>query len=158
PPLFVSVYFDQTGLGGAMRRSFAALIAAASVAALTQIASAADLPRKAPPAPPLPPPPVLTWTGWYVGLNAGGGWGTNNGVDNAAPPGDCFSGFGALACPQFIAALSTSMPAHFDTRPAGFIGGGQIGYNWQFNNWLAGIETDFQGANIKGDASVVGPR
>jgi outer membrane immunogenic protein len=37
-------------------------------------ALAADLPRKAPP-PVVPPPPVLSWTGFYVGLNAGAVWG-----------------------------------------------------------------------------------
>lgn len=33
------------------------------------------------------------------------------------------------------------------TEPDGVVGGGQIGYNWQTNNFVFGIETDFQGAN-----------
>ena len=41
--------------------------------AFTQIASAADLPRKAPAA---PPPPAINWTGFYVGGNVGYGWGS----------------------------------------------------------------------------------
>ena len=50
-----------------------ALSVAALVLALTGSALAADLPSyKAPPPPPLPPPPL--WTGFYVGLNAGGTW------------------------------------------------------------------------------------
>ena len=44
-------------------------------------ALAADLPRKAPAYTPPPPPPVLTWNGWYVGLNVGAGW-NNNDFDN----------------------------------------------------------------------------
>jgi hypothetical protein len=39
----------------------------------------------------------------------------------------------------------------FSNKASGIIGGGQIGYNRQFTpNWLFGIETDFQGANLKG--------
>ncbi len=33
----------------------------------------------------------------------------------------------------------------------GFIGGGQIGYNWQAGNLVYGLETDFQGTGIRGD-------
>jgi outer membrane immunogenic protein len=34
--------------------------------------------------------------------------------------------------------------------PSGFIGGGQIGYNWQVSpSWVVGLVTDFQGADIK---------
>jgi outer membrane immunogenic protein len=55
-----------------MRRLSIALIAAASTIALTQIASAADLPRKAPA---YVPPPVADWSGVYVGLEGGYGWG-----------------------------------------------------------------------------------
>ena len=54
------------------------LLAAACFAALSGAAFAADLPsRKAAPvyAPPPPPPPL--WTGFYAGLNIGGGWSAN---------------------------------------------------------------------------------
>jgi outer membrane immunogenic protein len=38
-----------------------------------------------------------------------------------------------------------------DTR--GFVGGGQIGYNWQLpNHWVAGLELDLQGSGAEGDA------
>ena len=46
-------------------------IATVSFIALTQMASAADLPRKAPVYTP-PPPPVFSWTGFYVGGDIGG--------------------------------------------------------------------------------------
>ena len=52
-----------------------ALFATASVLALTQIASAADVPVKAPR---WIPPPVHNWTGFYIGGNAGYGWGNAN--------------------------------------------------------------------------------
>src|SRR5262245_37933068 len=60
-----------------MHRLSLPLIAAMSAVAFTQIASAADVPRKAPAAPP-PPAPVYNWTGFYVGVNAGGAWSAGN--------------------------------------------------------------------------------
>jgi len=54
-------------------RKISLFIATAALAiGVNQFASAADLPRKAPPAP--PPPPPLTWTGCYIGVNVGGAW------------------------------------------------------------------------------------
>ena len=91
----------------------------------------------------------ITGPGFYVGLNAGGGWGSNK-IDNSFAPGTCNAGF----CSLFFTALNTAIPGQFDIDPSGFIGGGQIGYNYQFaSSWVAGLEADFQGANIKGDAN-----
>jgi outer membrane immunogenic protein len=92
-------------------------------------ASAADLPsRKGPVMAPIYAP-VFTWTGFYVGANAGYGFGqidsTNLGVIGGA------GGIGS-----------------FDD-PDGFIGGGQIGYNYQMGQWVFGLEADFQGADLK---------
>jgi outer membrane immunogenic protein len=43
----------------------------------------------------------------------------------------------------------------FSNSASGVIGGGQIGYNWQFSgNWLLGVETDFQGAHLKSSSTV----
>jgi len=98
-------------------------------------AFAADMGVKAPPAP--PPPPV--WTGWYVGLNAGASMGNVKTDFNATP-----------------VTVTTNIPATFNIpgfagsnteSPDGFMGGGQIGYNWQFSPlWVVGVEADFQGA------------
>lgn len=86
-------------------------------------ASAADLPsRKGPVAAPYYPP-VFTWTGFYVGANAGYAFGQ---VDS--------TNFGVLN--------------DFDD-PDGFMGGGQIGYNYQIGQWVIGAEADFQGADLK---------
>jgi outer membrane immunogenic protein len=118
-----------------------ALSVAALVLALTGSALAADLPSyKAPPPPPLPPPPL--WTGFYVGLNAGGTWSSsqNTSIGNFPAligPLDAVGATGA-------AALSSS--GILPTSTSGFMGGGQIGYNWQFyNSFVAGIEADIQG-------------
>lgn len=144
-----------------MRRLTFVLVAAVSTIALAQVASAADLGRPVYKAPPPPAAPVQNWTGWYVGLNAGYGW--ENTIDDSASGLFC-DPLGAF-CPTppppgFTTpsgALAAAVPPRFDTHPKGFIGGGQIGYNYQFApNWVAGVETDFQGADIKGDETVGG--
>lgn len=96
----------------------------ASVAALGLIAagaaSAADLPsRKGPVAAPVYIPPVFTWTGFYIGANAGYGWGNVN-TNNWSNVGDL----------------------------DGFVGGGQIGYNYQVGQFVLGLEADLQGADL----------
>ncbi len=117
------------------------LLTSAGVMALTGAALAADIPSRAPPPVYVPPPPVLTWTGLYVGINAGGTWSNNNNVNTTAVP--VFSA--ATFAPELAlssALATTSVPVSH----SGFIGGGQIGYNFQFaNSFVAGIEADIQG-------------
>ena len=96
----------------------------ASVAALGLVAagaaSAADLPsRKGPVAAPVYMPPAFSWTGFYVGANAGYGWGNVN-ANGWANVGDL----------------------------DGFVGGGQIGYNYQMGQFVLGLEADLQGADL----------
>ena len=54
------------------------LSAFAAFTALTAAASAADLPRRAAPPPVFTPVPVFTWTGFYLGVNAGYGFDANS--------------------------------------------------------------------------------
>ena len=116
-------------------RSSIAVIAVASAIAFTQIASAADLPRKALPAPP-PPPPVFSWTGFYIGGHFGGGWSSGSVTGNPLPDPVSY-GF---------------VPINIDTDGSGVVGGGQIGFNWQVTPFfLLGIEGDFSASGIKGD-------
>jgi len=96
----------------------------ASVAALGLVAagaaSAADLPsRKGPVAAPVYMPPAFSWTGFYVGANAGYGWGNVN-ANGWANVGDL----------------------------DGFVGGGQVGYNYQMGQFVLGLEADLQGADL----------
>jgi outer membrane immunogenic protein len=122
--------------------SFAALAVSAGAAL------AADLPsRKGPPILPPPPPPPPLWTGFYVGLNAGGTWANSNTTTIAS--GTIFNNVAALSVLGQsygpAAALATSGVLS-SGNGGGFIGGGQIGYNHQFyNNFLVGIEADIQG-------------
>lgn len=98
------------------------LLLAATAAFMATPVLAAELPLKAPPAPPLP---VCVWCGFYIGANVGGSWGNSH------------SSFDAPGFPAFFTDT---------THPDGVIGGGQLGYNWQSNNWVFGIETDIQGS------------
>ena len=55
-----------------MRKHTLSVLAAAAVGLTASMASAADLPRKAPAYVPPPAPPPITWTGCYIGGNLGG--------------------------------------------------------------------------------------
>jgi outer membrane immunogenic protein len=113
-------------------------------------AQAADLPtRKEAPAPVFVPPP-FTWTGFYVGVNAGGVWSSGGNASTT------FAGVGAFGIPFTI--LNTDWPnTNFGGGQSGFIGGGQAGYNWQTGAFVLGIETDFDGTSLSRSRSVVGP-
>jgi outer membrane immunogenic protein len=116
-----------------LRRIF---LASASAMALSGMAFAAEpLPM---PAPVLPPPPQ--WTGFYVGLNAGGTWSSDDGVNTSTFKVADVPGFESLGFTS-AALASTSVPVNI----SGFIGGGTWGTNYQINNWVVGAEGDFQG-------------
>ena len=104
------------------------LIATVAVTALlTGSAFAADMaPRPYVKAPP-PLVQVYDWTGFYIGGNVGGQW-LDSGYDANYPT---------------LAVLGS-----LGLRDTSVIGGGQIGYNWQFSpNWLLGIEGDISYAD-----------
>jgi len=81
------------------------LLASVALFGFAGAASAADLPvRAAPPAPIIAAVPVFTWTGFYVGVNAGYGWNANDSI--------------------------TVGGVRFDLDDeGGFVGGAQAGYN-----------------------------
>ncbi len=104
-------------------------------------ALAADLPSRKAPAP-LPPPPPM-WTGFYAGLNAGGTFG-----NNSAPNTTTWNVYRDAGNADYASAALLSGSA-FNNGSGGFIGGGQIGYNWQIPfggaGFVSGIEADIQG-------------
>jgi outer membrane immunogenic protein len=108
------------------------LLAVLTSAATISAVSAADLR----PAPVRAPPAIFSWTGFYLGVNAGGGWSSTSSV------------FSAPGFPSF---------ADVDTHMSGFIGGGQAGYNWQSGAWVFGVEADFQYSGMKGGLSAPCP-
>jgi outer membrane immunogenic protein len=107
---------------------------------------------RAPPPVYLPPPPVFTWTGFYVGLNAGYIFSNANTVDTATT--DVFGNPGLGGRPEFGVASAALATTSVPVRNDGFIGGGQIGYNFQFaNSFVAGLEADFQGVAASGSTT-----
>jgi outer membrane immunogenic protein len=108
-----------------MRIAAALLLATATLFTGPQVAYSADLPAKA--ARPIPvAAPVWSWNGFYIGAHVGGAWGTTE------------SEFTAVAFP--IASAATN----------GFLGGGQIGYNFQSGIIVVGVEADASWASLKG--------
>jgi outer membrane immunogenic protein len=92
--------------------------------------------------------PFLSWTGFYVGANAG--WiGSDNSINN----GGSDTGTGGLGAALAIGAI----PSSLNLTHSGFLGGGQIGYNWLIDTWILGVETDFDGASAKGSVSAAFP-
>jgi outer membrane immunogenic protein len=105
-----------------------------------------------------PAPVMLTvssWTGAYGGVNGGYGW--NGNAANVV--GDATNGAGTtLIDPDFTSRVSgvlTQFSQGLGTN--GFVGGGQLGYNWQIaRDWVAGLETDLQYSGVDGDGTTVG--
>lgn len=83
-----------------------------------------------------------TWTGFYIGLNAGYGWGSQS----IHETGDEFGGQDAIN--------HGVIPASLANHPSGFVGGGQIGYNYQYRQVVFGLETDLQWARFKDSQTV----
>lgn len=104
---------------------FPALVTAMSLL-LPGTVLAADLPLRGPT--PAQPALAANWGGFYFGANLGGATGktrTDFAISNGLvlnPPG---------------------------VNMGGVTGGVQAGYNWQTGSAVLGLETDFQGANIR---------
>jgi outer membrane immunogenic protein len=106
-----------------MRRLLLGLIATVSTIAVTQFASAADMPVKAHVS---AAPPIYNWTGLYVGVEGGGAWGSST--------------------HEFPGGTGTHGPFNVN----GGLLGGTIGYNWQMGQLLAGVEGDISWASVNG--------
>jgi outer membrane immunogenic protein len=115
-----------------MRHSFTKIILAAAVAtvASTAIASAADMAVRAMPVKALPPAPVWSWSGCYVGLEAGGAWGRES-VTATSP------------------AVDAGLPIT-SVHPSGALGGGTIGCNYQTGQFVFGVENDISATGLSG--------
>ena len=72
--------------------------------------------------------PVYNWTGAYVGINGGYGWGTSN--------------------------VGAALPGSYDL--SGGLVGGTLGYNWQAASLVYGLEGDIDWSNIRGSGTCGG--
>ena len=107
-------------------------------AMLSGSALAADLPSRTYTKAPATAAPAYNWSGWYGGLNAGRVGGSGS-VSNDA------SIVSTSTAPVNAAAMAAGATITGD-RSSGFIGGGQLGYNYQFSHlFVAGFEADIQG-------------
>ena len=82
---------------------------------------------------------MFSWTGFYVGLNGGYGWGHDPVT---------FSPANAAAA-SLLRRRRGPRQRHHQSGTGGLFGG-QIGYNYQWSNFVAGVETDFDWADIQG--------
>lgn len=109
------------------------LASAVTLAAVSMLgaAHAADLARPMPmKAPPPFVSPAYNWTGFYAGINGGGGWGGS----------------------QWSSGPATSRT--YDV--SGGMVGGTLGYNWQYNQAVFGLEGDLDWTNLKGSGGGAG--
>jgi outer membrane immunogenic protein len=134
-------------------KRFLVTVSAIALALSAGSAFAADLPsrKEAPVYIPPPPPPPL-WTGFYVGLNIGGGWDANGGSSGYSAYYDPNIPFGA---PNAAVGPNLFFLPNGNTvgNAGGVVGGAQAGYNLQFNQFVIGAETDFQGTSIGGSGN-----
>jgi outer membrane immunogenic protein len=117
-----------------MHRFRFSALAAVAVFGFASVASAADMPVKAPVyrAPVYVP---YNWTGFYIGGNIGGGWSNTNLTNTVSD--------GAIAWPDLAPGQGISY------NHSGVVGGGQIGVNFQSSSWVYGLELLVSAANIK---------
>lgn len=134
-----------------MKRTLIAGAAFASLLTATN-ALAADLPvySKAPAV-----AAVYDWTGFYIGTNLGYSWGrgSTDGNVTGAQNVSVFRTAGATLISSVNTALA-AVPLTGRADVNGFIGGGQLGYNWQRGTWLFGLEGDIQFSNERGHGDV----
>lgn len=122
-------------------------------------ASAADLAVKAPKAPILKAPPMQAWSwaGTYFGANVGYGWAsdptsltdtttiTSSTTHDATVPNPIF-----VANPTIVTVASGSGNAN----ATGWLGGIQLGHNWQSGTYVFGLEADVQASGQRGSVTI----
>jgi outer membrane immunogenic protein len=92
-------------------------------------ARAADISVPVRPAPSTYIPAIFSWTGWYLGLEVGGGFGNASWTDPLLP---------------------TVTPT---VDPTGFLVGGYSGVNYQVGNFVFGLDVDFDGSWVDGSTT-----
>jgi outer membrane immunogenic protein len=106
-------------------------------------ANAAELPSGGMKEPPIVP---YSWAGWYAGIDGGGAWHTGDELrvfecdkwESVCVPG----------------SSSNSFVAKREFAPSGGFGGGELGFNWQIDRLVYGVETDIQGVGANESASI----
>ena len=114
------------------------LLAAGALGSMVSAASAADLAYRKAPVMPLAVA-GYSWNGFYIGANAGAGFGDGGSTSSIRLPAN-----------SIVGSLGTDGTLTFPSNRSNnafFVGGGQIGYNWQATpgfGWVWGVEADIQ--------------
>jgi outer membrane immunogenic protein len=139
-----------------MRRIIEAGLGVLALAVTMQVAAAADMPVKAP----LYKAPVVvpfSWSGFYLGANGGYSWGRANTSLTETTTTTTTATITTLTGTPLASATVVGTPVVFQgidrAKMNGGLGGLQAGYNWQVNNWVWGIEGDFQGTGERGGST-----
>ena len=109
-----------------MKSFLLATVGLVALVGMAAPASAADMAVKAPP--PAPLPVIYNWSGFYIGGN--GGWGQSR---------NCWDFVNVVVLGTFDEGCSS--------RSGGLVGG-QIGYRWQANQWVFGVEAQGDWADL----------
>jgi outer membrane immunogenic protein len=123
---------DSIGDKGDMKKLLLVTAATVVLFGAANPGQAADMAVKAAPPPPVMAP-LFTWTGFYIGGNLGAAWANRTVTD----------------------AFGNSFTRSSDAR---FMGGGQLGYNWQVGGFVLGVEGDIDGIasdNNRGSAPLI---
>ena len=108
-----------------MKSFLLATVGLVALVGMAAPASAADMAVKAPP--PAPLPVIYNWSGFYIGGN--GGWGQSHN------------------CWISLTRLALTFAEGCRERSGGVVGG-QIGYRWQANQWVFGVEAQGDWADL----------
>ena len=116
------------------------LLAATAVLGLSTLPSlAADIAPRAYNKAPMMADPGFNWSGFYAGVNLGGGWSHTSAAQQQVD-----SGFGVVVGQDIVPVKGT-----------GLVGGAQVGYNMQLTPlFVAGVEADFSGTGIRGNGTI----
>jgi outer membrane immunogenic protein len=123
------------------------LLGLVGVVAFAGSVTAADLPARITTKAPYVDP-AYNWTGFYLGVNAGGAWGRS---DAATTTIFSNTGYFNITSPGAIAVAGAQR-----LNSSGFTGGLTAGYNWQSSNIVFGLESDFNYFGPRGSSSGTG--
>jgi outer membrane immunogenic protein len=130
------------------------LLAAVAVTGFASMASAADMPTKAPVYTKAPTPaPVYNWSGFYVGGFIGGA--TNSSATTSDP---CLVSAAAACAASNSGTYNGVLPLDYGLQSS-FIGGGTIGYNWQMpgSRFVLGLENEIGYLHLRGSVVMNAP-
>ena len=86
---------------------------------------------------------AMPFNGLYAGINGGYDFGKNN-VRTSG-----------IATANIATVADGARPALVKMDPEGFMGGAQIGHNWQMDHYVLGLETDAQYSDMRDTRNVV---